>query len=152
MRQISQVLFLVAFVCAFTGNAPASEPALSEVELVGIWKMCYSPGLSEVYEPSSGYLVLMPGGRYYERREDCCGDDEATDLGKLDTYVVDGRRVTFHGLRDDGTEYELALTYKSRAEVVLFDDLRGESRDYPVLTHDGRLNYGFAKVYPEPAD
>ena len=126
--------------------ALASQPAtgnpqqIREADVVGIWKMCYEPGLPGVSEPSSGYLVLMPGGRYFEMSLDCC--ENPAPVQRSGTYTVSTDSVVLQGWK--------ALRYVRAATVVLFDDLKGTPVVHPVLAHERDLNYGFARIYPAP--
>lgn len=134
---------LVLAMLATTGLAAADEVPS---ELVGFWKICYAPGLDGVYEPSEGYLALMPDGTYFEVRDDCC--DTGPAIGAVRRYEAHGDTVVLHRRRNDGTPYTHEMTYRPAAEVVLFDDLDGEPRELPVLSHGDRLHYGYARVYP----
>ena len=122
------------------------------LEVVGIWKMCFEPDLADLYEPSTGYLVLLPDGRYFEMREDCCDGDGPRP--ETNAYRVEGRSVLLESARPDGTTYERRFELVERGRVVLFDDLYGEPVEVPVLKIGSDLNYGFARIYPpgEPRD
>ncbi len=120
--------------------AAAPPPQVSAPDVVGVWKMCYEPGLAGVSEPSSGYLVLMPDRRYFEMRLDCCEDRKPTT--RSGTYTLTGNTVVIPGWA--------TLRLIPAANVVLFDDLKGAPRQLPVLAHERGLNYGFARVYPAP--
>jgi len=136
-------MILVLFVAlqVLSAQVPVAESSVpTEQEIVGIWKMCYEPGLPGVFEPSTGYLVLLPGGRYYEMRHDCCEDELSQP--RPGTYVISENGVSFSGWT--------TLRFLASAKVVLFDDVKGDPRLLPVLAHERGLNYGFARVYPEP--
>ena len=142
---------LLSFPLSATSQTPTQpHPGVNVSELVGVWKICYEPDLEGVDEVSSGYLVLMPDGRYFEHREDCCPHPgDPPNVGISNTYTIHENEVTFQVRQDDGTEYELKMHYRTSAEVVLFDDLEGPAGTFPLLTHQGTLNYCYAKVYPK---
>ncbi len=139
---------LALFLCLLLASAAHG------LDLTGVWKMCYEPGLEDVDEPSEGYLVFLPGQRYFELRDDCCREQGEPVSRELGRYRVDRDSVHLEKTRLDGQRYDVRseqrLELVDRATVVLFDDLYGEAIDAPVLKVGRSLNYGFAKVYPRP--
>jgi hypothetical protein len=113
--------------------------------LEGVWKKCYEPGLEDVDEIDTGYLVLGPGGRYTELSWGCCDTPPSWQSGP---YRAEGETVTFGWRRHDGTAYESTLTLR-RGAAVFFDDLKSEPRRVEALTASGDLNYAWCRVYPE---
>ena len=132
------VLLALQILASQSTTAPSSQ--IGESSVVGVWKMCFEPGLPGVDEPSSGYLILMPGGRYYEMRLDCCENEEP--YKHSGTYSVKENAVVISGWT--------TLRFVPSARVVLFDDLGGTPLQLPVLAHERSLNYGYARVYPVP--
>lgn len=131
---------LLALLALGSQPVTSNPQQIREADVVGIWKMCYEPGLPGASEPSSGYLVLMPGGRYFETRVDCCEDQ--TPVPRSGTYTVSAGSVVLQRWK--------ALRFVPAATVVLFDDLKGTPATHLVLAHEKNLNYGFARVYPAP--
>jgi hypothetical protein len=144
----------IATVLVLMGSAGTSAElgpkAASGVE--GFWKMCYSPGLAGVDEIDSGYLALMPEGRYYELTESCChteGDPgPPPPYWTLDTYRVEGETVVFNDRTHAGDSYERRLTLRRGVSAVFFDAPRAAAVTVDALTHDGDLNYGWCRIYP----
>ena len=128
------------------GGAPDTGPqAVGPLE--GIWKMCYEPGLADVVEVDSGYLVLMPGGRYYEVGRSCCDVPAAWELGE---YEVEDGTVVLHSRRYDGTPMDIALRHVAKARAVFFDDVRGEPVEVEALAAGESIDCGWCRAYPGP--
>jgi hypothetical protein len=147
MRRSSRALAAtsVASVLLLCVRLAADPPAF---DFVGVWQMCYEPGLEDVSEPSEGYLVLMPDFTYFELREDCCLEEGQTRESNAGTYRIEGSIVALSSKRTDGERYDRRLELVREAPIVLFDDLHGVAQLRPVLKIGRNLNYGFAKVYP----
>ena len=141
-RKRLAVVLLLGLLC------PAVAGAASADDLVGVWKMCFEPGLPGVDEPSEGYLVLLPDQRYFEMRVDCCALEEDSVGRKLFSYRVDGDVVVLNGTNMYGRPTERRFTIVTDAEVVFFDDLDGPPVRATVLKIGRDLSYGFARVYP----
>ncbi len=124
----------------------SAQPEDLEInDLVGVWKMCFEPGLEDLYEPSEGYLAFSPDGTYIEIRWDCCADHLE---GEASTYSVDGEVVRLKNVRNDGSEYSRSFRLVRSVSVVLFDDLHGEPLVMDALQIGKDLNYSFCRVYP----
>lgn len=136
-------LFAVA-LCAIAG-----EPELDERELLGVWKMVYAGDVQQrpQSELSSGFLIIMPGRKYYEIREDCC--DPAAFMDAPRSYRIESGKVILSSRRADGSPYERTLHHLPAADVVFFDDL-GKRLSTSILAADRSRspNYGYGKVYP----
>lgn len=131
---------LLALLALGSQPVTSNPQQIREADVVGISKMCSEPGLPGVSEPSSGYLVLMPGGRYFEMRVSCCEDH--TPVPRSGTYTVSAGSVVLQGWK--------ALRFVPAATVVHFDDLKGTPATHLALAHEKNPNYGFARVYPAP--
>jgi len=114
----------------------------------GIWKMCYEPGLERVVEIDSGYLVLMPGGRYYDVSASCC-DIEGPDW-ELGDYDVEAEAIVLHRRRADGTAATMRLRHRPAVRAVFFDDPRGQPVRAEVLAAGESIDYGWCRAYPGP--
>lgn len=114
--------------------------------------MCYEPGLEQVDEIDSGYLVLMPRGRYYEVSESCCatGDDPEPPYWELGDYEVEAGGIVLHGHRYDGTPQEIRLHHRAAVPAVFFDDPRGEPVQAEALAAGESIDYGWCRAYPGP--
>ncbi len=130
--------------------APAPPAGAAGRDVVGIWKMCFEPGLPGVDEPSDGYLVLLPDRRYVELRVDCCPEPGAPPSSQLGTYRVEGESVVLRPEGSSGASSARRFTVVESAAVVLFDDLQGRPREATVLKIGPDLSYGFARIYPAP--
>lgn len=106
----------------------------------GIWKMCYEPGLEQVVEIDSGYLVLMPGGRYYD----------VSASWELGDYEVEAEGIVLHRRRNDGTPVTVRLRHRPAVRAVFFDDPRGEPVQAEVLAAGESIDYGWCRAYPGP--
>lgn len=146
--------FLPLLVLALATSAGGEDHGPREVgALEGIWKMCYAPGLERVDEIDSGYLVLMPGGRYYEVTASCCAleEDPEPPYWELGDYEreADGT-VLLHGRRHDGTPLTIRLRHRPAVRAVFFDDPRGAPVQAEALTAGRSIDYGFCRAYPGP--
>ena len=59
-------MYSLLFDLVGVGAVWSQPPEASVGGFEGVWKMCYSPEREDVYEIDSGYLVLMPEGRFCE--------------------------------------------------------------------------------------
>lgn len=147
-RGITTVLVLLGSAGALAEHGPK---AASGVE--GFWKRCYSPGLTGVDQIDSGYLALMPDGRYYELSESCCyteGDSgPPPPYWTLETYRVEGEMVVLNDRTYAGDPYERRLTLRRGVSAVFFDAPRAAAVTVDALTHDGDINYGWCRIYPD---
>jgi hypothetical protein len=146
MRRGSRVLAAASVISALLRPPLVAES--STFDLVGVWQMCFEPGLEDVYEPSEGYLVLMPDYTYFELREDCCLEEGEAPTHEAGTFRVEGSAVVLDSKRADGEPYERRFELVHEVPVVLFDELHGPALPRPVLRVGRNLNHGFAKVYP----
>lgn len=133
-----------ATVLLVQGAAPPPPPALTAAHLSGVWKMCYLPGLPDVLEMSTGYLVFTVPGEYHELRHDCCSEEPSATSG---TYTLRDGQVVLRSLNNRGEPYERAFRFIAAAEVVLFDEPEGPARRAEVLAIGENENYGYARVY-----
>jgi hypothetical protein len=130
--------------------AVATPPdTLEAQDLVGIWKMCFEPGLEDLYEPSEGYLAILPNGTYLEIRLDCCHRNPRSESN---TYRVEGNSVVFNNVRVDGSEYSISRELVRSVSAVPFDDLRGEPVVADALKVGKTLDYAYCRLYPSPDD
>ena len=145
---------LIVVVAAGIAGAAGEDHGPREVgAFEGIWKMCYEPGLEMVDEIDTGYLVLMPGGRYYEVSEACCtavGDPEPPYWELGDYEIESGGSVVLHGHRYDGSAIAHRLDHRLAVLAVFFDDPRGEPVQAEVLTAGESIDYGWCRAYPGP--
>lgn len=143
---LSVATVLVLMGSAGTPADPGPKP-VSGVE--GFWKRCYSPGLAGVDEIDSGYLALMPDGRYYELSESCCSTEgPPPPYWDLDTYRLEGEVVVFNHRTYAGDPYERRLTLRRGVSAVYFDAPHAAAVTVDALTHDGAVNYGWCRIYP----
>ena len=130
---------LIALVVAAIGLRAAEEPP----DVTGFWKLCYEPDLQDLDEPSDGYLALLPDGRYYEVRSDCCGEgieDAASQTVGL--YTLDPRHSRVQ--LDDDRSFRL----RSDVTAVLFDALDSPISGLTALQPGETLDDSYCRVYP----
>lgn len=143
-----RTLSLVA--CILLACAAAAEVPLEEEALVGVWKMTYEPeaaNRARVLEPSSGFLIFLPGGKYLEFRVDCCGPHAF--MREPRPYRIDGAKVIVSRERANGEPYESTLRYSAGEAVVFFDGVGAKPVTTSTLRVGKDLNYGYGKVYPQ---
>jgi hypothetical protein len=141
-------LLLAALPLAgLTGHGPRSVGRYE-----GIWKTCYEPGLEEVVEIDSGYLVLMPGGRYYELATSCCDEpgDPAPPYWELGEWEAEAEGVVLHGRRYDGSPISMRLRHRPAVRAVFFHHPRGEPVETEALTAGESIDYAWCRAYPGP--
>ena len=118
----------------------------------GVWKQCYEPGLPDVVELQTGYLVLMPDGRFYELVEGCCEDLHQPvppywELGEWAELEDGGGIRTSYRLKLDDTVI-VDVHRLLRSQRVVFWDRLEEERTADVLSWDGDINYAWCRLYP----
>lgn len=157
LRWVLPVLAICAASIAL-GQSSRQAASISQADIVGIWKLCYEPGLKKVSEVDGGYLILLPDGTFHRLTNDYSFQGlESVETG---TYEIRGGQAVFRPKdwrsRDDSTSKnyrresapsykEFALTYQPGVEVVLFDDLKRRIKR-PVLRWQ-ELDYSYARVY-----
>ncbi len=149
MKRAAILLFLLLH-CAVVGAGDGEdERPVSGLE--GVWKLCYEPGLPDVYEIDEGFLILMPDGRYCQVSESCCYDGEGPEppFWDLGTYTVESDTVVFDHKRFDGTPYQIRLRLLRRVSAVFFDDPQSDPVEVDAMVFGENLNYSWCRVYPE---
>lgn len=144
------VIVLLLFRGTIAGGGDLGGPnPVGGVE--GIWKLCYEPGLPEVYEIAEGFLVLMPDGRYYEVSESCChdGEDPPPPYWTMGSLTVTEDLVVFERERFDGTSYQSRFRHVRDVRAVYFDGLGVEPSRVDALMSGDNLNYSWCRAYPE---
>ena len=116
----------------------------------GVWKLCYEPGLPDVYEISEGFLILMPEGRYYEVSESCCYDGEGPPppYWEMGSFTVTDDLVVFEHKRFDGSAYQTRLRHVRDVRAVFFDGPEKEPSSVDALMSGDNLNYSWCRIYP----
>jgi len=138
--RVALSVVLVTFITAGIGLRAAEKPT----DVAGIWKLCYEPDLHDLYEPSDGYLALLPDGQFYEVRTDCCGEPDFDDPAsqRIGLYTIDPESSRLH--LDDGRSFVL----RSDVTAVLFDALDSPVSGLMALQLGDSLNYAYCRVYP----
>jgi hypothetical protein len=133
-------------------EAPEIQP-LAATGVEGLWSKCYEPGLQNVVEIDHGYLLLMPDLHYAELSESCCytgfPGEPSGPTWNLNRYRVEGETVVLSAATLRGEAYEIRLLQRSDVAAVFHDAPEGAPVVTEALTHDGDLDYGWCKVYPE---
>ena len=131
---------LIALIVAAIGLRAAEEPT----DVTGFWKLCYEPDLQDLYEPSDGYLALLPDGQFYEVRSDCCGEPGFEDSASqtVGLYTLDPQHSRLH--LDDDRSFHL----RSDVTAVLFDALDSPISGLTALQSGDTLDYSYCRVYP----
>ncbi|HEX7706209.1 MAG TPA: hypothetical protein VF701_07095 [Thermoanaerobaculia bacterium] len=150
MRRLIAILACVTFCSVLTEAEPPND-RVTEEKIVGFWRIAYEPseaGRKKVYEPSEGYLLLMPNGTFFEIREDCC--DGPVVMPAPRTYRIERDSVVLSLLRNDGTEYDARLQYRGLAVVAFREGGAGfrTKKSHVLAVNPSSLNYCWAKVYP----
>ena len=101
---------------------------------------------ADVTEPSSGYLVFLPGGKYLEFRNDCCGVAEV--MREALPYRIEGAKVILSCNRASGEPYDRTLQHIAIDHVVFFDGIESKPVTTSTLRVGNGPNYGYGKVYP----
>ena len=140
---------LLLFHVTIAGAGDRSGPIAVE-GLEGVWKICYEPGLPEVYEIDEGFLILMPDGRYYEVSESCCYDGEGPPppYWEMGSFTVTDDLVVFEHKRFDGTSYQTRLRHVRDVRAVFFDGPGLEPSKVDALMSGDNLNYSWCREYP----
>lgn len=138
----------IALLAAGLAVAGGDDGSREVGRFEGIWKECYEPGLEQVVEIDSGYLVLMPAGRYYAVSASCC-DIEGPNW-ELGDYEVEAEGIVLHRRRNDGTAVTIRLRHRPAVRAVFFDDPRGEPVQAEALTAGDSIDYGWCRAYPGP--
>jgi hypothetical protein len=140
---IGLILFLLA-------AANTESEALSSEILVGVWQVCYEPGLPGVSEVDQGFLVLDPAGRYIMMMAGIAEPD-TSETGKY-KIVADGvvlspeRRLQPNGRRGGGHIFKpTTLRLIGIRRVVLWPE-KDSVRELRVLSSHGGVNYSWAKI------
>ncbi|HVG23187.1 MAG TPA: hypothetical protein VND45_03455 [Thermoanaerobaculia bacterium] len=142
-------MIIVAFLLWLTTVAPAAEKH-TPAAIVGVWQMCYEPGLPGVSEIDHAYLVLQPDGRYV-RVQSGIGEPATTETG---TYKITRDGVTLHplkrlhpsGKRGGGHVYSDSTARLRGVRRVVLSSEKDRVRQLPVLSSHTSLNYAWAKV------
>lgn len=148
MKNTIATMFLL-FHGSIAGAGDLSGP--NPVEgIEGVWKICYEPGLTGVYEIDKGFLILMPEGRYYEVSESCCydGDGPPPPFWAMGSFTVADDLVTFERKRFDGTSYQTRLRHVRDVRAVFFDSPELEPSEVDALMPGDDLNYSWCRAYP----
>ena len=146
LAALAAIVFTAMPARLIAASADTKPPTLEDV--VGIWKVCFEPGLAGVNEPDGGYLVLMPDSRFYEIVEGCCRErGEPAVIGKLGRYSLEGEAVVLHQTDVNGKPYDQRLKFMRNAEAVTFDNLKGSPVHAFALRAGPNLNYGWVKVF-----
>jgi len=146
---------LSAIACAETLK---EKEALAQADIVGVWKLCYSPSLDKVTEVDGGYLILLPDGTFRRLNNDFLFPRlQSVETG---TYEIKGRQIVFRPKDwqslpkptsksfhpDTPPSYkEFVLTYEPTVEIVFFDNLKQRIKR-PVLRWQ-EIDYGYGKIY-----
>ena len=139
------------------------EQNLSSGDLVGIWKLCYSPHETGGPEIDGGYLVLLPDNTFNRLTNgDDFGSSEPQGI-ETGTYEISNGEIIFSTLKrsvrgapssenyfhDSSKKLsDFSLVYVSKAKIVLFDNIE-KLVERPVLKwkNSDTFDYGFAKIY-----
>jgi len=146
---------LSAIACAETLK---EKEALAQADIVGVWKLCYSPSLDKVTEVDGGYLILLPDGTFRRLNNDFLFPRlQSVETG---TDEIKGSQIVFRPKDwqslpkptsksfhpDTPPSYkEFVLTYEPTVEIVFFDNLKQRIKR-PVLRWQ-EIDYGYGKIY-----
>lgn len=138
------------------GVVAAEEPQpLTKAGIVGVWRVCYEPGMDGVSEPDAGYLVMLPGDRYTILQEVVAPEGGSPLVIESGTYDVQASTVVLHpskrqgvsGGKAGGTHLNpRAMMYDASRSVVFWPEGVDSPITAPVLAPGPSANYGFAKV------
>jgi hypothetical protein len=157
-----QYILLAAVAICITAMACAEtlkeKEAMAQADIVGVWKLCYSPSLDKVTEVDGGYLILLPDGTFRRLNNDLLFPRlQSVETG---TYEIKGRQIVFRPKDsqslpkpnsksfhpDTPPSYkEFVLTYEPTVEIVFFDNLKQRIKR-PVLRWQ-EIDYSYGKIY-----
>ena len=157
-----QYILIVAVTICVTAIACAEtlkeKEALAQADIVGVWKLCYSPSLNKVTEVDGGYLILLPDRTFRRLNNDYLFPRlQSVETG---TYEIKGRQIVFRPkdwqslLKPTSKSFhpgtppsykEFVLTYEPTVEIVFFDNLKQRIKR-PALRWQ-EIDYSYGKIY-----
>lgn len=155
MNRSFEFLLVGCILSAFLFGVARSEDGSQELQrqqLVGVWRLCYEPGLVGVSELDLGYLVFLPGDRYI-RMTDPVDSPRITETG---TYEITSQSVVLRGaLRQSpdgsaagGTHFKpWSLRFEPKRSVVFGIADKKSPTEAAVLMPGETANYAFAKIF-----
>ena len=146
---------LIACCLTLTFAAQPATPETKELDpelLVGVWRMCFEPGLPGVDEPDRGYLVLLPDDRYI-KMTDTVESPRITETG---IYEITPEGVVLRGAIRQAPDGSTAggpifkprpLRFEPSRTVVLGATDEAPVVEAPVLMPGKTANYAYARVF-----
>ena len=142
-------LLLVAALSLLASSRAAERPTLTPEDVVGVWTICYEPGLEGVSELDASYYVFLPDRTYVQTFQPL-DTPVLTESGRWEVIgssvvlspdrVSDPRGKTEPGLKLS----ESRLNYLDRAPVVLGPADQPQER--AVLSRGFEIDYAYAKI------
>ena len=148
VKNLMQIASLVLLLSLAVMAGATDDVDVDPHELIGVWKVCYEPGLDGVSEIDAGYLIFMPDGKYFQLSEGCCREtDQPPPEPRMGRYSTVGNTVTLVREGEGPGQQNTELIFTRDRNVVFFDNLRGSPLNTFVLHGRGGINYGFGKAY-----
>ena len=144
----------LAVIAAMTFATATTEEAklLGRGQLVGVWRLCYEPGLPGVSELNTSYLIILPDDRYV-RMADMVDSPRMVETG---TYKVQSEGIVLQGTTRQAPDGKPAggpvfapwtLRYEEQRSVVFGTVDKDSPTKAAVLLGGASANYGFAKIF-----
>ena len=143
-------MLLALYMLVLVAEPSNAVAVVAPERIVGVWQMCYSPGLAGVSEVDNGYLVFEPAGRYVKVMAGI-GEPDTTETGTYErtaTGVVlrPEKRFQPDGRRGGGHVFQRSTLRLLGERRVILWPVKHVVRELQVLSGHEDLNYSWAKV------
>jgi hypothetical protein len=142
-------MLLAAYLLVLMAGSKTAVAVVAPERIVGVWQICYAPGLPGVSEVDQGYLVFEPTGRYIKVMAGI-GAPDTTEVGTYER-TADGVRLSPEkryqpsGAGGGGHVFRpSSLRLLGKRRVVLWP--AQDVRELQILSEHDSLNYSWAKV------